>query len=91
MARVVAARKRARKRLAAKRKKAVVARSQATNSAGPKVTPLRRILYILTAILEICFLFLSIVATIVKTFFRFLSPLLTILQFLFEVLDKFKL
>jgi hypothetical protein len=60
MARVVAVRKRARKRLAAKRKNVVFARPHVTNSVGPKVTPLDRMLYTVAAIVEVIFSFLSI-------------------------------
>ena len=91
MARSGAARKRARKRLVAKRKNVVFARPQATSSAGPKVTPLRRMLYIVAAIVEMLFGFLFFVAAIVEMLFRFLSPLLTILQVILEILDKFNL
>ena len=88
MARAVAARKRARKRLAAKRKNVVFAGPQVTNSAGPKVTPLRRMLYIVAASGEVLYFFLSVVAAIMKIFFRLLSPLLTILQVILEILGK---
>jgi hypothetical protein len=71
MARVVK-RKRARKRLAAKRKNVVLARPQVTTSMGPRVTPLRQILHIVAAIIK---LWLSILAAILVTFFRFLSYL----------------
>jgi hypothetical protein len=90
MARAVAARKRARRRLAAKRKIGAVARPQATNSVGPKVTPLKQILNIVAAIDEVFFLFLSIVAAIVKTSFRLLSALLAFLQVIFGIMEIFK-
>ena len=88
MARVVAARKRARKRLAAKRKNVVFTRPQVTNSTGPKVTLSRRMLYIVAAIVEAFFFFLSIVADVAKKFFDFLSAFLTVLQVIFEILNK---
>lgn len=86
MGRVVR-RKRARKRLAAKRKNVAFTRPPVTTITGPKPT-LRRILYIVAAIIELWF---SIVAAILVTFFRLLSALLTILQVIFEMLDNFKL
>ena len=80
MARVVAVRTRARKRLAAKRKNVVFARSQVTNSVGPKVTPLDRMLYTVAAIVEAIFSFLSIVAAIVEGIFSFLEVIFAFLS-----------
>jgi hypothetical protein len=79
MARVVAVRKRARKR-AAKRKNVVFARPQVTNSVGPKVTPLDRMLYTVAAIVEVIFSFLSIVAAIVEVIFSFLEVIFSFLS-----------
>jgi hypothetical protein len=79
MARVVAVRKRARKG-AAKRKNVVFARPQVTNSVGPKVTPLDRMLYTVAAIVEGIFSFLSIVASIVEGIFSFLEVIFSFLS-----------
>jgi hypothetical protein len=90
-ARVVAARKRARKRLAAKRKNVGYARPQVTTSTRPKFTPLRRMLYIAVVIVKVCFRFTSNVAAIVEMFFRplfaLLSPLLAILEVISAMLE----
>ena len=80
MARVVAVRKRGRKRLAAKRKNVVFARAQVTNSVGPKVTPLDRMLYTVAAIVEAIFSFLSVVAAIVEVIFSFLEVIFSFLS-----------
>ena len=83
MARVVAVRK----RLAAKRKNVVFARPQVTNSVGPKVTPLDRMLYTVAAIVEAVFSFLSIVAAIVEVIFSFLSVVAAIVEVIFSFLE----
>ena len=80
MARVGVTRRRARKRLAAKRKNVVFARPQVTNSVGPKVTPLDRMLYTVAAIVEAIFSFLSVVAAIVEAIFSFLEVIFSFLS-----------